>query len=407
MLGQIRVARSGWQCFTRSVATSPSVHSLQLTSLPSPHLTPLGFVPEYIVSFSTDQSEPPHRTRHTTRQTQTDPGAWRAVPQVTSPVPRGAGHRRPITGQEAPARPGPDLAPGATRSRWPAGPPRGPAGDSASAAQQRSVATPSDPSNFRPISLVPVIMKIFERVIHQQLYHYLSHNHLLSSAQHGSGPDTPPRPRVINHELLITKLKMHGIETSWFADDLQGHTQSVSLYDGSRRKVLSRPLPNTMGVFQGSALGPLLFTLYSGDAVAFQYADDTQVLVSGPRNDIGGLIARMEASLASPNAWFCAHGLKVNAAKTQLMVFGSRQNLSTLPNFKISFRDAELQPCTQAKNLGVVFDGALTWDAHASELSRRCVGVLIGLTISHARHCLPDGVLKTIVTALVISRVQQ
>ena len=39
-----------------------------------------------------------------------------------------------------------------------------------------------------------------------------------------------------------------------------------------------------------------------------------------------------------------------------------------------------------------------------SELSRRCMGLLIGL--SHVRHCLPDGVIKTIVTALVISRVQ-
>ena len=54
--------------------------------------------------------------------------------------------------------------------------------------------------------------------------------------------------------------------------------------------------------------------------------------------------------------------------------------------------------------LGVVFDGTLSWEAHVSELSRRCMGVLIGL--SHARQCLPDGVLKTIVTALVISRVQ-
>ncbi|KAF0310970.1 Histone acetyltransferase KAT7 [Amphibalanus amphitrite] len=58
----------------------------------------------------------------------------------------------------------------------------------------------------------------------------------------------------------------------------------------------------------------------------------------------------------------------------------------------------------QVGNLGVVFDGALTWEAHVAELSRRCMGVLIGL--SHARHCLPDGILKTIVTALVISRVQ-
>ena len=112
----------------------------------------------------------------------------------------------------------------------------------------------------------------------------------------------------------------------------------------------------------------------------------------------------MEASLSSLNVWFSSHALKVNATKTQLMVFGSRQNLRNLPDFKISFRDTELQPCAQVGNLGVVFEGTLSWEAHVSELSRRCMGVLIGL--SHARQCLPDGVLKTIVTTLVISRVQ-
>ena len=132
---------------------------------------------------------------------------------------------------------------------------------------------------------------------------------------------------------------MHGIETSWFAVYLRGHTQSVSLSDRHRHRVLSRPLPITMGVFQGSALGPLLFTvfsnnlsLYAADAVVFQYADGTQVLVSGPANDFSALIPRMEASLASLNDWFSAHALKVNASKTQLMVFGSRQNLRKLPD---------------------------------------------------------------------------
>ena len=47
---------------------------------------------------------------------------------------------------------------------------------------------PADPTNFRPISLVPVIMKVVERAVHQQLYHYLSHNHLLASSQHGFRP---------------------------------------------------------------------------------------------------------------------------------------------------------------------------------------------------------------------------
>ena len=61
---------------------------------------------------------------------------------------------------------------------------------------------------------------------------------------------------VINHELLLSKLAMHGIETSWFAAYLQGHTQSVSLKDGPGTRVLSRPLPNTMGDGCLPRLGP-------------------------------------------------------------------------------------------------------------------------------------------------------
>ena len=167
-------------------------------------------------------------------------------------------------------------------------------------------------------------------------------------------------PTVIDHELLLQKLTIHGVENIWFAAYLRGHTQSVSLNDGSRGRVLSRPLPNDMGVFQSSALGPLLFTvfsnnlfLYAGEAEVFQYADDTQVLVSGPASDLGFLISRMEASLASLNDWFSTHALKVNASKTQLMVFGSRPNLRKLPEFNVSFRDAVLQPCEQVRNLGL------------------------------------------------------
>ena len=71
----------------------------------------------------------------------------------------------------------------------------------------------------------------------------------------------------------------------------------------------------------------------------------------------------MEVSLASLNEWFSAHALKVNTTKTQLMVFGSRQILRNLPDFTISFCDAELQLSAQVRNLGVVFDGALSWEA--------------------------------------------
>ena len=89
---------------------------------------------------------------------------------------------------------------------------------------------------------------------------------------------------VINHEILIEKLRLHGTDASWFAAYLRGHNQSVSLCDKSSNRVLSRPLPNAMGVFQGSELGPLVFkvfsndlSLYAGNVIVFQYVDDTQI----------------------------------------------------------------------------------------------------------------------------------
>ena len=52
--------------------------------------------------------------------------------------------------------------------------------------------------NYRPISIVPVITKIVERAVHQQVYRYLPQNHLLSATQHGF------RPRHSTETALIT-----------------------------------------------------------------------------------------------------------------------------------------------------------------------------------------------------------
>ena len=112
---------------------------------------------------------------------------------------------------------------------------------------------PSDPANFRPITLVPVIMKVVERTVHHQLYTYLSHNHLLAPFQRGFRPrhstetallsvseqilaatdsvdlsllcllDLSKCFDVIDHDFLIQKLMLYFIEISWFAAYLHGH----------------------------------------------------------------------------------------------------------------------------------------------------------------------------------------
>ena len=64
---------------------------------------------------------------------------------------------------------------------------------------------------------------------------------------------------VIDYDILLRKLQLYGIDTAWFGAYLRDHTQSVELKDRAGRNVLSRPLRNGMGVFQGSALGATSF----------------------------------------------------------------------------------------------------------------------------------------------------
>ena len=168
----------------------------------------------------------------------------------------------------------------------------------------------------------------------RQLYYYLSSNQLLAQTQRGFRPrhstetalisvtdsilsatdrgdisilcliDLSKCFDVIDHKILIKKLQLHGVDTSWFASYLQGHTQCVSFMDGTGVRRTSGPLHNNMGVFQGSALGPLLFSVFANDlslftpgAETFQYADDTQLLVSGKKSSLSDIISQLENAL--------------------------------------------------------------------------------------------------------------
>ena len=296
-------------------------------------------------------------------------------------------------------------------------------------------------SNYRPISIVPIMAKIVERVVQRQLSAYMTDNHLLSPSQHGFRPrhstetallsitnrifsnmdrghvsllcllDLSKCFDVIPHSQLLSKLSLYGIDPAWFSSYLTGHTQSVSISSSFGDRVISKPLPNTMGVFQGSALGPLLFTIFANDlslhapdAHVTQYADDTQVLISDVKRNLPSLILRMETTLSSLASWFHAHGLKLNASKTEILLLGTRQNTRDLSPVSVRVGGETVRESPCVKNLGVLFDRHLSWDAHVSDVVRKCVGLLIGLR--HLRHFLPQHVILIVVNGLVISRVR-
>ena len=122
---------------------------------------------------------------------------------------------------------------------------------------------------------------------------------------------------------LLTKLQLHGIDTSWYSAYLSGHTQSVSFRDNVGDVKQSVLLGNNIGIFQGSALGTLLYSIFANDLSLFaedativQYADDTQILVSGSKFMLNDITDRMENVLTSLDIWFRHNGLKVNADKS-------------------------------------------------------------------------------------------
>ena len=144
--------------------------------------------------------------------------------------------------------------------------------------------------NYRPISILPTISKIIERSAHVQLCSYLEENKLLSQSQFGfrqkrSTPtdlitftdqilesmdkgyvtgavflDLRKAFDTIDHLLLINKLKGLGVggkSLAWFRSYLSGRTQQTMC-----ENELSPPAKITVGVPQGSILGPLLFLVY-------------------------------------------------------------------------------------------------------------------------------------------------
>ena len=146
-------------------------------------------------------------------------------------------------------------------------------------------------ANFRPISKLPFISKILEKVVHTQLKSFLDSHDVLEVFQSGfkcmhstesallrvfndillstdSGEhvilvllDLTAAFDTVDHNILVTRLRhlvgLRGTALHWFKSYLTGRTMSVSLGDSVSS---SAPLP--YGVPQGSILGPLLFSLY-------------------------------------------------------------------------------------------------------------------------------------------------
>ena len=212
---------------------------------------------------------------------------------------------------------------------------------------------PTAPNNYRPITILPIISKIMERIVHRQVYKFLRKHNLITSEQFGFRPNLSTNitlTRVteeillnigdkfitgavfidlrkafdtVDHTLLIAKLKNIGFSApviNWFTSYLSSRTAVTSI-----NNITSTPEPITVGVPQGSILGPLLFLIFINDlpqclkhCKSILYADDTLLYYAGKtEND---LQVKINEDLNSLSQWLNNNLLTLNYEKTKFMI---------------------------------------------------------------------------------------
>ena len=192
-----------------------------------------------------------------------------------------------------------------------------------------------NPADTRPISILPGIMKLVEKIVQHQLTEYLESHYLLSHHQHGYRRlhstesalnvitdealqamdrgeisilallDQSKCFDVVPHQTLLNKLQTYGINTEWFENYLTGHTQQVLIRGADGTAIKSALKPNVIGVYQGGSLSCALYSLFSNDlglyvnddVTVVQYADDVQVLTSGKKRHLPQNVSRIEDTL--------------------------------------------------------------------------------------------------------------
>lgn len=299
------------------------------------------------------------------------------------------------------------------------------------------ISCPSSLSHYRPISILPFLSKVLERVVHHQLYNYLSSNHLLNALQSGFRPghstvtslikvsddirlgmeqrkvtlltllDFSNAFNSVDFDVLISNLKLLNLSssvTNWFRSYLEGRRQRVKV-DGK----LSDWCSISAGVPQGGVLSPLLFSIFINSISQnltcsyHLYADDLQIYAQEGVNNIERAICEVNANLDVIASWATAFGLTVNPSKSQTIIIGGRGQLARVDRSQlspISFMGTIIPYSETVKNLGIYFDTTLSWSRQVNEVSRKIFASLRSL--GRLRNFLPIKTKITLAQSLLL-----
>jgi hypothetical protein len=259
-----------------------------------------------------------------------------------------------------------------------------------------------DPSNFRPISILPILSKIFEMHVNKCLQLYLSNTNQLHPLQFGfrkghacgdavrsiiSHCINQRKQRIstvmmfldfskafdcVDHDILISKLSSMGLKGSVLAllcSFLSDRKQFVN-FGGHNSTVL----PISTGVPQGSILAPTLFLVYINDLLkqptinsAYAYADDT-VFIRSDRN-ITKLRDECNQDLQHILTWCKSNNMKINLRKSHYLLVCAPSSDCT--SFKLMIGNDIISKVHNTKLLGFHISDDLTWNKHVDHVCNK------------------------------------
>ena len=248
--------------------------------------------------------------------------------------------------------------------------------------------------NFRPVSNLPFLSKLIERVSAKRLLDHMNTHHLHELFQsaykkfHSTETalirvqsdihqaldekkcvilillDLSAAFDTIDHTILLERLQSHtgicGKAFDWFKSYMQGRKQSV-LIDHTASSMWEL----LFGVPQGSVLGPLLFIIYTSPlgqllrnlGISYHlYADDTQLYLTFDLENASDRIKTIEKAVLLIKDWMAKNFLCLNDDKTEVLVIASQSTLSKLTVPSVSIGDETISPAKYVRNIGFYFD---------------------------------------------------
>ena len=251
--------------------------------------------------------------------------------------------------------------------------------------------TKTSPTNYRPISLLSVVAKVQERIVHTRLYKHVDPHlpddqsgfrkkdgtelqllrlvHEISSDRDAGNAvaacffDLSKAFDRVWHAGLLAKLEHMGVRDTalaWFKTYLCTRRQRVRVNDSTSPW---QPIP--AGVPQGSVLGPLLFVIYTADlpiactnrhTKCSQFADDTALITTHPQYQLAQTYLQQAIDAAAD--WLKSWHLLVNPTKTVVMSFQRTQTLH------LTLDNTQLTQVHTHRHLGLVIQSDLRWNNH-------------------------------------------